>query len=208
MPEQPYNPLDKINLAESIEREMLAQPCVALPPPRFDGAGVYAIYYSGDFPAYAPISAPECDKPIYVGKAVPAGGRRGGFLTAAPGRVLHARLGEHAQSLQQAANLDLADFRCRYLVVDDIWIPLGEALLISHFEPVWNRVVDGFGKHVSGRGREGGRRSSWDELHPGREWAAREQPAALTQAELLAKIEEFFAGQLPASEQIPPDGEE
>jgi Eco29kI-like restriction endonuclease len=98
VPEQPYNPLDKLNLADSIEREMLQQPCVELPPPRFDGAGIYAIYYRGPFPAYAPISSSACERPIYVGKAVPPGGRRGGFLEAVAGRVLHSRLSQRLGS--------------------------------------------------------------------------------------------------------------
>lgn len=202
MPDQPYNPLDKLNLADSIERALLEQPCGPLPPTPFEGAGIYALYYSGDFPAYGPISDRECVSPIYVGKAVPPGGRRGGFLNAAIGRVLSARLGQHARSIGEATNLDLADFRCRYLVLDDVWIPLGETLLISHFEPVWNRVVDGFGKHVSGTTRSTGRRSSWDELHPGRPWAALENPARLTGDQLLERIAEFFAGRLAESEQL------
>ena len=41
--------------------------------------------------------------------------------------------------------MDIKTFQCRYLVVDDIWIPLGEALLIAKFSPIWNKVVDGFG---------------------------------------------------------------
>ena len=53
--------------------------------------------------------------PIYVGKAVPAGARKGGFgLGLKPGRDLYKRLREHAESVEQAENLDLADFRCRF----------------------------------------------------------------------------------------------
>jgi hypothetical protein len=203
---EPFNPLDKLALAESIERRLLDQPCIELPPPRFDGAGVYAIYYMGDFEAYEPISSPECETPIYVGKAVPSGSRRGGFLAPAPTRTMWSRLGQHARSIELAENLDLDDFRCRYLVVDDIYVPLGEAVLISHFEPVWNSVVEGFGKHDPGAGRRGGRRSSWDELHPGRQWA--EQPAARTREEVLARVADFFAGQLPDEELLPGDQED
>jgi hypothetical protein len=53
--------------------------------------------------------------------------------------VLFRRLNEHAQSIAQAENLELSDFSCRYLVVDDIWIPLGESLLIEKFAPIWTR---------------------------------------------------------------------
>ena len=200
--EHPFNPLDRVALAQSIERELLTRPCVPLPPTAFDGAGVYAIYYKGDFPAYAPVSSPECDAPIYVGKAVPPGARRGGFLEAPAGRALHRRLGEHAESIIQATNLETAHFRCRYLVVEDIWIPLGETILISHTRPVWNFVVDGFGKHDPGRGRRAGRRSLWDEMHPGRRWSVHEQPASLTSTQILQRIAEFFAGELPVEELV------
>lgn len=112
------------------------------------------------------------EAPIYVGKAVPAGARKGGFgLGLSPGTVLFKRLEEHAESIRQATNLKLEDFKCRFLVVDDIWIPLAESLLIEMFSPAWNKIVDGFGNHNPGSGRHGQRRSSWDVLHPGRSWA-------------------------------------
>ncbi|MBL0381275.1 MAG: Eco29kI family restriction endonuclease [Desulfofustis sp. PB-SRB1] len=60
-----------------------------------------------------------------------------------PGLALYRRLKEHTESIKQASNLDIRSFQCRYLVVDDIWIPLGEALLIAKFSPIWNKVVDG-----------------------------------------------------------------
>ena len=34
--------------------------------------------------------------------------------------------------------------------MDDIWIPLGESLLIEMFVPLWNRILDGFGIHDLG----------------------------------------------------------
>ncbi len=177
-----YNPLNKRNLGASVRDAMLVQPVSPLPPGNiFPGAGIYAIYYSGSFPHYQKIAAANgggsWGQPIYVGKAIPAGARRGGLgLDAPPGNVLFKRLQEHADSISQAPNLNLADFSCRFLVVDDIWIPLGESLLIESFRPLWNMVVDGFGNHDPGAGRYNQRRSSWDILHPGRVWADRCQP--------------------------------
>jgi len=154
---------------------MLAKPVTPLPPStHFVGAGIYAIYYVGGFPSYAPIaernSEEQFDAPIYVGKAIPAGARRGGGLGVTTGPVLFNRLSEHARSIDQAANLDRSDFFCRYLVVDDIWIPLGESLLIEGFAPVWNTTVDGFGNHDPGKGRYNSQRPPWDMVHPGRPW--------------------------------------
>ncbi len=134
---KPFNPLDKRNLGVSVANAMLDRPVVLLPPEPFEGAGIYAIYYTGPYSAYERIANKNklgCHLPIYVGKAVPAGARKGGFgLGLKPGRALFNRLREHAESIEQAANLDLSDFRCRYLVVDDIWIPLGESLLVLYW---------------------------------------------------------------------------
>lgn len=176
MSETPYNPLDKKNLGISVADAMLTKTVSPLPPAdRFVGAGIYAIYYVGDFQSYAPITERNRDgrfeAPLYVGKAIPAGARRGGGLGVTTGPVLFRRLTEHAQSISQAENLKLSDFFCRYLVVDDIWIPLGESLLIEKFAPVWNSAVEGFGNHDPGSGRYNSQKPPWDVVHPGRPWA-------------------------------------
>lgn len=172
----PFNPLDKTNLGASVADALLAAPATPLSElEEFHGAGVYALYYSGKFKPYAALAefntAGQFRAPIYVGKAVPAGARKGGALDAKPGRVLFKRLTEHAESIRATANLNIADFHCRYLVVDDIWIPLGESLLIARFSPIWNSLIDGFGNHDPGSGRHAGMRPRWDVLHPGRHWA-------------------------------------
>ena len=173
---KPFNPLDKVNLGESVAEAMLHQEVGALPPSPFIGAGIYAIYYLGSFSLYAELVEKNRGEqylwPIYVGKAVPAGARKGGFgLGADPGQVLYKRLAEHAASIEQAHNIDIADFRCRFLVVDDIWIPLAESLLIEMYSPLWNRKIDGFGNHDPGKGRYNQQKSAWDLIHPGRPWA-------------------------------------
>lgn len=202
--EQPYNPLDKKNLGVSVADALLDRSGSLLPPAEpFVGAGVYAIYYFGSFSAYKPLAALNRDGqlrvPIYVGKAVPAGARKGGFdLDASPGTVLYKRLAEHADSIQQASStLRLEDFACRYLAVDDIWIPLGESLLIERFSPVWNRVLDGFGNHDPGKGRYTGQRSAWDVIHPGRGWAEKCAPYSKSAEELLASVKAFLRETLP-----------
>lgn len=75
--------------------------------------------------------------PIYVGKAVPDGARKGGQGDDVdPGTALYKRLNDHAKSVDAATNLRLEDFYCQFLSVDDIWIPLTESLLIERFKPV------------------------------------------------------------------------
>jgi hypothetical protein len=201
----PYNPLDKRNLGKSVAEALLEQAPTSMPSlsrksgnPPFAGAGVYAIYYIGDFEPYRIISLANRDnkfeQPIYVGKAVPSGSRKGGSTEGAySGAVLYDRLRQHAASIEQSANLTLSDFRCRFLVVDDIWIPLGESLLIEMFKPIWNHVVDGFGIHDPGQGRVGQRRSMWDVLHPGRRFAGPLPDNARSEAEILELIAKHFS---------------
>jgi hypothetical protein len=192
----PYNPLDMDNIASSIANALLETDPVrigSLAGKHFLGAGIYAIYYVGTFPAYELIAKANLNdawaQPIYVGKAIPEGGRKGKkdaeggdpeLITelVAPDRTraLSSRLREHASSISATTNLDIADFYCRWLVVERIWIPLGESLLINRYRPVWNRLVDGFGNHDPGKGRYAGMRTRWDVLHPGRVWSERLAP--------------------------------
>jgi hypothetical protein len=155
-----YNPLDKANLGKSVADALLEQSPVALNDvQRFEGAGIYAIYYHGDFAAYRPLA--EANRhgsrwPIYVGKAIPSGGRKGVSLTAsARGTSLFNRLAEHRESVRavEGSGIRGDDFTVRFLVVDDTWIPLGESLLLAAFRPLWNVRVDGFGNHDPGKGR-------------------------------------------------------
>lgn len=203
-----YNPLDKINLGKSVADALLAQPVHALGDvPPFEGAGIYVIYYRGPFPAYAPIAAANAEEarwPIYIGKAIPSGGRKGASVTAsARGKALFNRLAEHRDSIHDvekgSGTLAVADFQVRYLTVDDIWIPLGESLLIARFRPIWNRELDGFGNHDPGSGRYNGLRPLWDHLHPGRQWATRCAERTETLDKITHQLENYLvAHPLPA----------
>lgn len=198
---KPFNPLDKSNLGESVAEAMLSQPVGTLPPNPFIGAGIYAIYFTGEFELYSEIASKnrnsEFHWPIYVGKAVPAGTRKGGLgLDADPGQALYKRLKEHATSISQARNLKLSDFHCRFLVVDDIWIPLAESLLIEMFSPVWNKQIDGFGNHAPGGGRNKQKRSLWDTIHPGRPWAE-SLPASADESMIREEAAKYIVHTLP-----------
>ena len=199
MVDAPYNPLDKRNLGESVAAALLKKPVGPLPPlGQFLGAGIYAIYYFGDFAPYRRVSEKNRERnpaqPIYVGKAVPPGARKGGFgLNAAPGSVLFKRLREHAKSIGAAHNLDIKDFSCRYLVSDDIWIPLGESLLIEQFEPLWNVLIDGFGIHTPAKNRPQ-QRSKWDTLHPGRQFAEHLPENSLSARQITQLADDYFEG--------------
>lgn len=120
----------------------------------YEGPGVYAIYYTGPFEPYKPVAVANRGYkwawPIYVGKAK------------------FERLRHHAQSIRETESLDIRDFWCRYLVTEEIFIPLCESLLIKRYAPIWNQVVTGFGPKVVGKERTTQQTSMWDILHPGR----------------------------------------
>jgi hypothetical protein len=194
-----FNPLDTRAIGGNVMEALLrrpAEPLGALAP--FIGAGIYAVYYTGSFLAYAPIAAENRDgkfgSPLYVGKAIPPGAQTG--LVRADeygGRALYNRLAEHAESVRAATNLDITEFFCRYLVVDDVWIPLAETLLITRFSPLWNMLVRGFGNHDPGGGRHAGTRPIWDTLHPGRPWAAKCQARDETPEQWASQVEVHLA---------------
>ena len=154
----------------------------------FQGVGVYTLHYVGSFSVYADM---EDDTPIYVGKADPPGRRQGRGSASSATTALFRRLSHHAASIMSASNLDLDDFRCRWLVLDPVWIGLTEQVLIAQYQPIWNVVVDGFGNNDPGRGRWNQRRSQWDTLHPGREWAFNLQDRGETAEDVVNAIAAF-----------------
>ena len=169
-------------------------PVHKLPPPAsFIGTGVYALYYIGTFSLYEEIARPNrdaCVNPIYVGKAVPPGWRTA-RSTQSRTPALFRRLREHARSIQQARNLQVGDFLCRFMILagdeSDLVVPV-EAELIRRHRPLWNTVVDGFGNHDPGKGRYDQAKSEWDVLHPGRPWAERLTGQSPRLEDVIAKV--------------------
>ena len=160
---------------------------------RFYGSGVYAIYYDGPFPTYAPLVGTE--NPIYVGKADPA--VSGAKSAREQGEKLLGRLKDHSRTIRKAAaNLDIAHFTCRYLVVQTGWQIPAETYLINLFKPIWNdetRICWGIGKHGDSADKRSNDRSPWDTLHHGRAWA---HDKRLKDARPKAQIESDIAAHL------------
>lgn len=173
----PYNPLDLEALGDSLLRQLERQPLYPLADiKRFGGSGIYALYFRGTTGPYAAMGEfnqkNACRLPIYVGRAKDTGAREGlNPLDPVTASVLWDRVREHKRSIDNASNLDTADFSVRVLVVMPIWVPLAEAMAIRKYQPVWNGQIPGFGIHAPGSGRSGQERSHWDELHPGRGFA-------------------------------------
>jgi hypothetical protein len=173
-----YNPLDKINLAKSIETELLVRPTDPLSAiDAITGAGVYVIYYTGAFPAYAPVAEANRDgkfeRPIYIGKAIPKGGRKGGLSTevAAP---LPTGLSSTRRPSPRLTILTLRIFRFAISLLMISGFLWAKIMLIETFKPVWNRAIDGFGNKDPGNRRATQFRSPWDVLHPGRQFAKKQ----------------------------------
>jgi hypothetical protein len=140
---------------------------------RFYGSGVYAVYYRGNFPAYAGLSRKE--HPIYVGKADPVD--PAGKTAIEQGDRLANRLNDHKRNIGKTSTLRLEDFEYRALVVQTGWQGSAEEYLIHLFKPIWNNEVGicyGFGKHGDDPATRANLRSPWDTLHPGRDWAHRD----------------------------------
>ena len=194
-----FNPLAMENLAESIVHALhLQEPVPLALVPEFDGAGVYALYYHGKFPAYkvlADINAEKLIEPIYIGKASPSGARKGIEL-ATQTTALTKRLKDHKKSIEAATNLEIEDFSARWLVMEDVWIALGESAMIRRHQPVWNARIDGFGNHAPGRGRAKGARPQWDTLHPGRTWAEALPPTTKSYEELNREVSDYLTSRL------------
>jgi len=174
---EPFDPLNVENVGVTLAIELLQQPLQPLPPERFTGAGVYALYYTGAHPAYAQLVGLDGGQggsryPIYIGKGMRENAKQGFNPRATTRAKIWERLCQHAESIRgvEQAGLDpdlrLEDFRCRFLVINDAYITLAESVLIATFRPAWNGM--GFGSKVVGGERMTGRPSLWDSLHPGR----------------------------------------
>ena len=172
-------------------------PVHKLPPlVSFVGTGVYALYYLDLYARIASLNLETQSQPIYVGKAVPPGWRTARSQeTDAPG--LYRRLQEHSRGIQQATNLEIDGFRCRFMILggieSDLVVPV-EAELIRRCSPLWNSVIDGFGNHDPGSGRYNQAKSEWDVLHPGRRWAERLTGESPRLEEVIDKAQQSLSG--------------
>ncbi|MDG5750478.1 Eco29kI family restriction endonuclease [Qipengyuania sp. XHP0211] len=156
---------------------------------RFYGSGVYAIYYNGGNPLYAPISGTET--PIYVGKADPKGNPK---TAIDQGTKLADRLNEHRRNIDKVNGVDIADFDCRALAVQTGYQAAAESHLIRMFRPIWNNetgILYGLGKHGDSATTRANNKSPFDTLHPGRRWADA-SPEAQSVPEIVDKVREHF----------------
>lgn len=168
-----FDPLALENIGVTLAVELVEQPLHDLPPQKFVGAGVYALYYTGKHSAYSQLVAMNNQGgtryPVYIGSAVRENAKQGFNPRPTTSTRLWTRLTHHAKSIQGAVHdpaFRLDDFQCRFLVLNDAHITLAESVLIATFRPAWNGM--GFGSKVVGGPRSKQKASLWDALHPGR----------------------------------------
>lgn len=176
-----FDPSEPDTAGRLVALALLSQPRALLDRiQKMYGSGVYAIYYTGDHPAYTPISGTET--PIYVGKADPASPQA--RTARQQGERLYGRLMDHRKQIRtveahaREENLDdplrIADFECRRLVTASHAQLVAERHLIHVFQPLWNKEMNvcwGISKHGDAADKRGNSRSPWDTLHLGRQWA-------------------------------------
>lgn len=138
--------------------------------PDIIGSGVYSLFLNTTDTLYADVLS--SDYPIYIGKTNRSGGRQG-LNTPTKDTSLKTRLLKHRRSLAQVTNLDVDDFRCKFVIFEDT-LGLNAAIetsLIHYYKPLWNSYIDGFGINAPGSGRKNQAPSEWDTLHTGRYYA-------------------------------------
>jgi hypothetical protein len=204
----PFNPLETQALGAAIAQVLSGTTLYKLTDPfPLEGAGIYAIYYNGNNHPYIALSQRNAERPerwpIYVGQALPAGARKGikGEATTLKKKTpLKDRLAKHAASIleieKSGGDLKIEDFEYRALVLNNIFIRLGEMSLLGIYAPVWNKFLDGFGNNPAGKERATTIRSQWDTVHPGRARAANHQNRKdfdpdLTRSEMKTYLDNF-----------------
>jgi len=153
---------------------------------KFYGAGIYALYYTGNSVVYSAISGSET--PIYIGKASPKGNPK---TFKEQGPKLFSRLNEHKRNIEKVSGIMIADFEYRYLAVQSGFESAAEDRLISTFKPIWNKETNllfGIGKHGDSAKTRQNNKSPFDTVHPGRKWAEGNSEKE-SRSDIIAKVQ-------------------
>ena len=207
-----FGPLAVENVGVTLAVELLEQPLTSTPPPNaFVGAGVYALYYSGDHPAYEGLTRIDKGRhkyPVYIGQAAGESSKQGfNFSSSTTKKKLYERIAQHAKSIDEVNNLELGDFRCRFLVLNDAYIALAEAVLIRAFRPAWNGMS--FGSKVVGKNGMGEILACGMHSTPGAEAVLRVHRGLMKQRHSLLSVlpnsgKRFLIQQFSVSVGLPP----
>ncbi|MFE7326555.1 Eco29kI family restriction endonuclease [Streptomyces sp. NPDC057565] len=194
-----FDPLSTEQISHTICETFERQPLVSMlhEIPRFDGAGLYALYYRGEeVSLYLPLNSLQI--PVYVGQ-----GRSSNSATGAKASArcpVYDRLRKHRRSIEEA-KLPLEEFRFRALLLPDVHANLGENGLRVGYQPVWNHTLTGFGGNEQGSTTRQSKKSKWDTVHDGR---SRTHGGVVHEAnKLLATAKVHIAQQVVSYNELP-----
>jgi hypothetical protein len=157
-----------------------------LPLKKFGGTGIYALFYKGKDGLYNK----DLNSPVYIGRVQTT--QTSTEVEDKERPFLYTKIKEACKSIEEAKNLSLEDFKCKYMLLDETEMSLSETIetqLINHFQPAWNTCLEGFANHNPGKGRLKQAPSEWDVLHPGRPWAKKLQGKAKDRRAIKKKVE-------------------
>ncbi|MET9083402.1 Eco29kI family restriction endonuclease [Streptomyces sp. NPDC004237] len=161
-----FDPLSTEQIAITICQIFERQPLVSMTYeiPRFEGSGLYALYYrGGSVDLYLPLATLQI--PVYAGQALSSNSATGERVR---GRFpLHSRLKSHRTSIMEGG-LPISEFRFRALLLPDVHADLGENGLRVGYQPLWNSKLTGFGSREQGATTRQSKKSKWDTVHDGR----------------------------------------
>jgi hypothetical protein len=193
-------PDEFVELIKDAIRFCNGTPVFPYPIPKFFGPGVYLIYCvakTGIYRQFGVANRTEYRIPIYVGKAVPQGWRKGRSSTSSNTSVLWSRMNEHRLNIAKCDKLSIENFACRFVIMENDasdLIGVLESALIREYNPLWNTLVDGFGNHTPGKGRWDQAKSEWDVIHPGRAWAEKCRGKATSKRTVMARVKKYMDG--------------
>ncbi|GAA3251571.1 Eco29kI family restriction endonuclease [Nonomuraea helvata] len=161
-----FDPLSTEQIAVTICENFERQPLVSMTHeiPRFEGSGLYALYYRGtSVHLYLPLA--NLQIPVYAGQALSSNSATGERVRER--FPLHSRLKQHRLSIMEGG-LSIAEFRFRALLMPDVHADLGENGLRVGYQPIWNSKLKGFGSKEQGSTTRQSKKSKWDTVHDGR----------------------------------------
>ena len=130
-------------LCKDAVRAFNGTPVCELPPPRFAGSGVYAIYCTakkGIYERYGnKVNRMGYNVPIYVGKAVPKGGSGNGLNTL----PCHEQLGFWHERIKRSLGFATVDFLWRFHRMEGDYTRYIDGvyrMMLKIYHPVWNCV--------------------------------------------------------------------
>lgn len=167
------------------------------PLKKFNGSGIYALYYNGSNELYKTPNVHNTNSqpyPIFIGRT-PANLKANELEEKKKLTSLYQKIKEQARSIEEAKNLDIQDFTCKCMLLEKEEVLLSEAIeahLVNKYRPTWNSCIEGFANHNPGKGRSKQAPSEWDVVHPGRNWAKKLKGYPKNKKSIRKKLQKYM----------------